>query len=860
MDDGGLSTREAGDVRLDGPTIPSDASERRAQTRGHGRDQTVRVMLSPGGPLASPLTRRQSQIACLARGDCQVNSLTVADSSSLVGMPGDARQPTVGSPSFSEAVVPELFVQDIDGSEYSWNDWLLHFVEVDALSSAQEELKIRMQDAVQSERYSEAARLKQELAKVESVDAVGKALSEMQEALQEERYGDAAEIRDAGLASMQGWWSGCSKDDPVGHLLHVKAEYGRWTGRVYRARDLEDMYLRRGSPRARTTPSLSPATKTVGSPVIEVFLRNTAGSSVSQGELVHQAVSLRIPTMDEVQDRRLASTLDDSASESDSEEKLYEPKPPASSSSVVRLSVSVGLDGTTSIKAQFPQDEESDEDNAPPSKRGDVLKSMVTKALGISADSVEIQMVDDSVTTETDVEELRTYRVESGVGRIEDGALTNQLKAWRPENGSDRDSSSASMPDEIIDITAAMSSLDWEDGAGADTPPFVRGSWAGAGSSSGSGAKYQLPELADDLAREGAFSDLTRVPAKLEMMGRDRFMFQVLEDPHEGPQSSGSSSYTSESGASSAGDADLAPGSGPSSLFDLKLREGGEGSSSFFSSSEEEGPDGGSESSFDVEIPVSRLLKQQSSSAASLSAAFDQLAEHVAQLQEAKVGRSVPRQALADAMREITTRLVSGKQVSNVTMLHIGLPDAPEVQPLAGPIPLPPIPQSPLPSPVAAKEDATKFMYNRIPMNKPHTDPFDGLYLGAFGPHGAEMLRLSRTTLDGEEAVSAEKITGDANVPMNQVSFRAKIGRKHKLDSRDVYPDQLGVVARYKGEGRVAQRGFRNARWVEGELLVFSSGGTPLTGNAELGFVWAVPGEKRFLILLNKVDLNDCEK
>lgn len=53
----------------------------------------------------------------------------------------------------------------------------------------------------------------------------------------------------------------------------------------------------------------------------------------------------------------------------------------------------------------------------------------------------------------------------------------------------------------------------------------------------------------------------------------------------------------------------------------------------------------------------------------------------------------------------------------------------------------------------------------------------------------------------------------------------------------------------------MAQPGYKNARWVEGELLQFANGGNPLTGNAQLGFVWAVPGAKRFLILLNRVDL-----
>jgi hypothetical protein len=53
----------------------------------------------------------------------------------------------------------------------------------------------------------------------------------------------------------------------------------------------------------------------------------------------------------------------------------------------------------------------------------------------------------------------------------------------------------------------------------------------------------------------------------------------------------------------------------------------------------------------------------------------------------------------------------------------------------------------------------------------------------------------------------------------------------------------------------VAQPGYRNPRWVDGELLQFS-GGSPMTSGAELGFVWSVPGEKRFLILLNRVDLD----
>ena len=73
------------------------------------------------------------------------------------------------------------------------------------------------------------------------------------------------------------------------------------------------------------------------------------------------------------------------------------------------------------------------------------------------------------------------------------------------------------------------------------------------------------------------------------------------------------------------------------------------------------------------------------------------------------------------------------------------------------------------------------------------------------------------------------------------------------------YPDYLGVIARYKGEGRVAKPGFTESHWVEGELLVLNGRGGSLTGGAELGFVWAVPGERRLLILFSALALPEVE-
>lgn len=199
---------------------------------------------------------------------------------------------------------------------------------------------------------------------------------------------------------LQGWWAGKSgMDDFSGHLLHVRPEFGRWTGRVYTARDIAQMNGWRDNKQYSTPLERVSASgradvraregllgsglggSTVGTPLMEVFVRpaepgsappaTDGGSSAMAGQsLVHQAVALRPPPSREEQRRarqqqqqQQQAAVPSAAGPSGSAGNTPAPAPAPSSqlsaTTIVRFNIVLGRDGGARIRVLPPQQMQS---------------------------------------------------------------------------------------------------------------------------------------------------------------------------------------------------------------------------------------------------------------------------------------------------------------------------------------------------------------------------------------------------------------------------------------------------------------------------------------------------------------------
>lgn len=125
-------------------------------------------------------------------------------------------------------------------SEWDWEKWQEYFNIVEKDEKLISSLKLRLEDAVESEDFTEASRLKLLIAERMAYDTAGEFMNQLTIAIEEERYWDAAHFwKDTG-AGLVGWWAGLAEgaNDPYGRIIHIGPQHGRFVAKSYNARQL----------------------------------------------------------------------------------------------------------------------------------------------------------------------------------------------------------------------------------------------------------------------------------------------------------------------------------------------------------------------------------------------------------------------------------------------------------------------------------------------------------------------------------------------------------------------------------------------------------------------------------------------
>ena len=500
---------------------------------------------------------------------------------------------------------------------------------------------------------------------------------------------------------------------------------------MYRPRDIADMKVKNWGDTlnmhlsGKAAPGAA-AGGTVGSPVLEVFLRQAAaaaGATMEVGtpkRLSHQAVSLKVPSMQEVEAKRIGSSgapiIPEVRGVITSVQLAGANLIPGTAlistpSSVVRLSVSIGQDGTASIKGLPPQPDAS----FMPLTLTPVVPKIVPRSQFSAGEAAEVEATMRALRGDRssikapppvpppspaagklgDLDALVLGEVSRGLqeqlavlqdlkeAKEELQVTLSELKDAQKVEQDELDVTQAELEvleankelvvaeaelaalsgvafDEEIDITAAMSSIDGEDTLGGMGSSLVSEVLAD-GEEAFADVQAGVGSLAAALAEEGAFAELTRLPAQVEMLGRDMFVFRVPDDPPAsssftgGPAAGGRGSSESSAHGGSATLGKVSPAAVAISTSSEQLQHAGPSGSTASSSSSSNTressrlrfvyPSAASSSaaaaedaseSFEVEIPVGRLMLQRAPASA-LADTFDELAERVAERQVSHV-------------------------------------------------------------------------------------------------------------------------------------------------------------------------------------------------------------------------------
>ena len=102
------------------------------------------------------------------------------------------------------------------------------------------------------------------------------------------------------------------------------------------------------------------------------------------------------------------------------------------------------------------------------------------------------------------------------------------------------------------------------------------------------------------------------------------------------------------------------------------------------------------------------------------------------------------------------------------------------------------------------------------------------IFFHSYGQHGTQVINVTYV----DDTIVAYKVTGDRNVPRGETTFTVDLSA---LNKATLPPIQLtsehrtGEFQRFPGRGQVSRKGFKDNRYVEGQLILFEN---------QFSFVW----------------------
>lgn len=143
-----------------------------------------------------------------------------------------------------------------------------------------------------------------------------------------------------------------------------------------------------------------------------------------------------------------------------------------------------------------------------------------------------------------------------------------------------------------------------------------------------------------------------------------------------------------------------------------------------------------------------------------------------------------------------------------------------------------------------------------------------GIWKGFYGQHGLEIIKVEYDFSGVSAQIVATKLLGDPNVPAGETTWQAQakgvgdppwdmldarvneLGRAFAMSGAQEELGQVKVMNCHHGHGQIAQYGFVNPEWIEGELWELSNG--------NIGFLWGDYHNSIIFFMRAGADLDLC--